>query len=498
MGDQSEHSLLSASGASRWTRCYGSIALESTQPNKGSRYAAEGTAAHGLAAYLLSGQPNKEITPELIERMTAMEVPKVEASYFIGQTIEADGETFEVTVDFATHVQSYVNYVKSLDGILLVETRVNYANWLGVPQALAWGTSDAIAIHHGAEIITIDSDGYLVDTLGLPGTHHETATGEFFYTGRLLATCADLKFGAGVAVYPERLEQGMLYTGGALNEIELMTEVLDTDIIRIVIHQPRIGEGAPAEWYITVGDLKRWLKVEAAMAAQHAVKLFDDLQTNTTDEHRAIFINAIANELTPGDKQCKFCRAKAICPALTQLVVNTVANEFVDLDALETSLPKTLSAKMDVKALTPVELADKMRVTDLIEGWIKAVRGAVETDLLAGQPVPGYKLVRGKAGNRSWADVGAALKTLKRVLGAKDAVEPETPISPTKAEKFVKAGKMTDRQWKALCENVTQSEGGISVAREDDKREAYVPQAVTEAAFQPIEAGEADDLSHLL
>jgi hypothetical protein len=495
MGDASEHSLLSASGASRWTRCYGSIALESTVPNRGSKYAAEGTAAHGLAGYLLDGQPNKVITEELIDRHKT-DVCAVDhyAEAWLGVTLEADGENFEITHDFARHVQFYVDYVKSLDGILLVETKVNYANWLGVPTETAWGTSDAIVIHDGSEEITIDEDGYCAENLGLEG-HND------YRTGRLLATCADLKFGAGVPVYPERLEQGMLYTGGALNEIELMTEVLDTDIIRIVIHQPRIGEGAPAEWYVTVGELKKWLKVEAAMAAQHALTLVGRLRTiiddNLGDPAEAA-VEITRNELTPGDKQCKFCNAKAICPALTQLVVNTVANEFVDLDALETTLPKTLSAKMDVKALTPVELADKMRVTDLIEGWIKAVRGAVETDLLAGQPVPGYKLVRGKMGSRKWVDVGAALKTLKRVLGAKDAVEPETPISPTTVEKFVKAGKITERQWKAICENVTQSEGGISVAPESDKREAYVPQAVTEAAFQPIEAGEADDLSHLL
>lgn len=488
MGDQSEHSLLSASAGSRWTRCYGSVALESTQPNKGSKYAAEGTAAHGLAAFLLSGQPNKEITQELLER-TMFHGPT--ADLWIGQTITADGQEFEVTAEFAEHVQAYVDYIRSLGGMLLVETKVNYANWLGVETSLAWGTSDAIVIHDGDETITIDANGYEVPESVLAGIDSNE-----FISGRLIATCADLKFGAGVPVHPERLEQGMLYTGGALNDIELMTEVFDTDIIRIAIHQPRCGEGAPAEWYITVGELKKWLKVEAAMAAQHAVKLYNDYMSDDVYDPLVV-ADRVKNDLTPGDKQCRFCNAKAVCPALTQFVVNTVANEFVDLDALETTLPKTLSAKADVKSLTPIELADKMRASDLIEGWLKAVRGAVETELLAGQPVPGYKLVRGKAGSRKWADEGAALKTLKRVLGAKDATVPETPISPTQAEKFVKAGKMSERQWKALCENVTQAEGGISVAREDDKREAYVPQAVTEAAFAPIEAGDADDLSHL-
>ena len=50
------HSKLGASGAKRWLTCPGSVALSEGMPNKSSKYAIEGTAAHQLAEEcLLSG-----------------------------------------------------------------------------------------------------------------------------------------------------------------------------------------------------------------------------------------------------------------------------------------------------------------------------------------------------------------------------------------------------------------------------------------------------------
>lgn len=491
MGDASEHSLLSASGAARWTRCYGSVALESTQPNPPSKYAAEGTAAHGLAAYLLSGQPNKEITEHMLEVLGTDHYHVSTADKWIGQTIIADGMPFEVDADFAEAVQRYVDYVRSLPGELLVETRVNYANHLGVPTDLAWGTSDAIVIHDGSEIITITADGYLcVDEAGRRevGMHHVGE--ETFHTGRLIATTVDLKFGAGVPVYPDNNEQGMLYTGGALNDIELMHEVRPTDIIRIVIHQPRIGEGEPLEWYITVAELRMWLKTEAAMAAQHAVKLVEKVRDNaeTTGDISAI----VATSLTPGDKQCRFCKAKAVCPAIYKTVVESVAGGFVDLDnPTNGTVAKAISATQRPLAdLSNDDLAKRMKLTDMAERWINEVRSLVEVKLLAGETIPGFKIVQGKKGARSWADDEKALKKLKTVLGAKYAAQPVKPVSPTTVEGMVKRGDVTERQWKALQDMIVQKEGGKHVAREDDPRPA-ISCGPDVSAFTAIEDDDA-------
>lgn len=457
MGELSEHSLLSASGAVKWVPCNGSLALESVEPNSSSTFANEGTAAHGLAAYLLSGVVNKEITKALLMNLPGEMSSGRAASDFIGETIIAEGQAFVVDQDFADHVQAYVDYVLSeaQDGALQVESRVNYASFLGVPEDMAWGTSDVIIVKE-TELVVID-----------------------------------LKFGKGVQVYAAGNPQAKLYALGAYNEVE---GYADIKTVRWVIAQPRIGHDG---WYdedsCTIDELKMWGKTTAAMAAQHALKMHADL-------HRAAAAGepytVPVSELNPGDKQCRFCRAKASCPALTEFVVKSVAGDFVDLDAADRkSLPK-LASSAGVSHLSHVELAEKMRAAPLIEAWLKDVRAKVESLLLASETVPGYKLVRGKKGNRQWANPAEAAKRLKRYLGAALAMQDPEPISPTAAEKLLlKSGQA--RAYSVLEKSfIKQSDGGISVAPDSDKREAYDPTPSVEA-FSPIEEGDADDLSFL-
>lgn len=452
MGDQSEHALLSASGAPRWTRCYGSVALESLVPNRGSSYAREGTAMHGVGAYLLSGEPNREVTMDLLRHMPSSPTVAVD---FVGQVIEVEGDFIFFDEELAEAVQTYVNLCRDLAGdspLVFVEERVNYASALGVPEALAWGTSDFGTI--------------LLAERELVGI--------------------DLKGGKGVLVTAENNEQQMLYAVGLYEKVKAFADI---DTVRMIICQPRI-EGGVTEHVITVKELMAWAKTHAAMAAQHAVKIYTQHVDLATHE----LISPIPLDvLTPGDKQCRFCNAKAICPKLTQEVVNTVADDFIDLDNPEKgTLPKTLAAKIDVKSLPLASLAEKMRALPLIEAWIKDVRGAVESHLLQGDEVPGYKLVQGKKGARAWADKEAAAKRLKTYLGAKDAMKPAEPISPTEAEK-----RLSPKQYAALekLQLITQADGGISIAPAEDKRPAYLPAVADD--FENLE-GEAGDLSHLV
>lgn len=451
MGEQSEHALLSASGAPRWTRCYGSVALESLVPNRGSSYAREGTAMHGVGAYLLSGKPNREVPQSLLDNMAG--VPTTAAD-FVGFVIEVEGDFIFFDDDLAKAVQEYVDLCRSIAGdspLVFVEERVNYASALGVDEALAWGTTDFGTI--------------LLAERELVGI--------------------DLKGGKGVLVTAENNEQQMLYAVGLYEKVKAFAEI---DTVRMIICQPRI-EGGVTEHVITVKELMTWARTHGAMAAQHALMLCKVVEQGGSPATSQLLMDS----LTPGDKQCRFCNAKAICPKLTQEVVNTVADDFVDLDNPEKgTLPKTLAAKIDVKALGLEALAEKMRACDLIEAWIKDVRAAVETHLLEGQQVPGYKLVQGKKGARRWSDAEAAAKRLKTYLGAKDAMKPAEPISPTEAEK-----RLTPKQYGALVKLglIAQADGGISVAPESDRRPAYIPVSVDD--FENLE-GEAGDLSHLV
>ena len=118
-----------------------------------------------------------------------------------------------------------------------------------------------------------------------------------------------------------------------------------------------------------------------------------------------------------------------------------------------------------------------MSTTDLIEAWCKAVRAKVEAELLAGNSVPGFKLVQGRRGARKWADLTAAEQALKAMRLKVEEMYDLSLISPTTAEKLHKAGTIGPRQWPKLQTLVVQPEGMPSVAPESDKRPALAVQA---------------------
>lgn len=182
----------------------------------------------------------------------------------------------------------------------------------------------------------------------------------------------------------------------------------------------------------------------------------------------------------PGEKQCRWCPGKATCP---ELAAKVQAETLADFDEV------TPPANPD-----PVEsddqLAAKMSLVDLIEQWCKAVRGEVERRLLAGTPVPGWKLVQGKRGNRAWISKEVAEQTLRDMRIKHEAMYDYSVISPTTAEKRVKEGEIGPRQWKKLQELITQAEGKPSVAPESDKRPALDIKPLVEMFNDQIEVSD--------
>lgn len=206
------HALFSPSAAHRWMACPGSLALSQGIADKGSAHAAEGTAAHELAARCLSGG--------------------LDALGFKGQTIEADGRAFTVDDEMAGHVQVYLDNVReyAARGHLMVEQRVEFSRWIG--QADQFGTSDAIVVCDGGQELQVH----------------------------------DLKYGRGVKVDAEHNAQLMLYALGALD----LVEPLGWDAparVRLVIHQPRLQH--LSEWDCSVAELLDFANC-AKYAAQQA------------------------------------------------------------------------------------------------------------------------------------------------------------------------------------------------------------------------------------
>ena len=242
----------------------------------------------------------------------------------------------------------------------------------------------------------------------------------------------DAKFGRGVAVDAEENPQLMMYAAAAYVEHEL---AYDFRRVRMMIVQPRLN--ASPEWTIPVTELNEFME-----EVQFSAEL-----TRQPDA-----------PLVPSAKGCQWCRAKATCPAITKTV----------MDDFDTVVPETADER---------DLARIMANADMIEKWVKAVRAEVERRLLAGEPVPGYKLVQGKKGNRQWADPDAAEETLKSMRIKHDQMYDYKLASPTSIEKLAKAGDVGPRQWAKIQDLITQSEGQPSVAPESDKRPALVTSA---------------------
>lgn len=282
------------------------------------------------------------------------------------------------------------------------------------------------------------SDGCLLIEQRLPIgqiTNEEGATG----TGDAVILLGDelqvhdLKFGRGVEVYAAENEQLMMYALGALYQYEALGPFTR---IRLCIHQPRRDHFD--EWDCTVADLR---------AFEQRAK--DSLGGTT---------------LNPGDKQCRFCKAKAECPAL---VGHISALVFDDLDALtgEATEPAPLTE------CKPNLLSTFMSKLDLIDAWCMAVRAAVEVKLFAGEAVPGYKLVEGKRGNRKWSDEEEVAKALKSMRLKHEQMYEYSLISPPKAEKLLKE---TPKRWEKVQALITQADGKPSVAPESDRRPTLV------------------------
>lgn len=242
----------------------------------------------------------------------------------------------------------------------------------------------------------------------------------------LLHVC-DLKYGMGVRVDAENNPQGMLYALGAFAENNF---IFDIKTIKISIIQPRLDH--ISEWQISVEELLRW----AEWVSQRAEATKDP--------------NA---DRTPGEKQCRFCKAKASCKALMEYTEAVIMADFDDLD-----MPSA-------NTLTDEQMRVAMEAKPLIEGWLSAIEAQIKDRLESGTGFAGFKLVEGRS-LRQWANEMSAAEALEEILGAETAYTKKL-LSPSQAEKAL--GKTRKAE---IADLITKPTGKPTLAPESDKRPA--------------------------
>lgn len=428
--------LFSPSKAEGWFACAGRPVMEAPFPDTGNDSSREGTARHGACAYALRN-PDFDIVD-----LVGYYVRLADGHVFMPNVDDDLTGCMEYLEDWVEEDQDYIDTVRALaeGGDLFVEQQVDFRRFIECTDpADGFGTGDAIVLkplgdgRH--ELIVVDrKTGY-----------HEVPV--------------------------ERNKQLLLYALGAYDEHSL---VYDIARVRLIIHQR-----SAREWDCSAEDLLQFAQEarSRAISVQNAVAMHGKVPAA---EWNATFLNQ-----EPSEDACRYCKAMATCPSMQKKVQDTVGADFEEMAAGEVEL--------NAEGASDAELSTCMAATGLIEDWIKAIRAEVERRLLAGQQVPGFKLVLGKAGNRAWRDTEVVETTLKSMRLRVEEMYDLKLITPTTAEKLTKGDKpvIGPKQWKKLQDHITRAEPKPSVAPESDKRERYAPAPAADD-FQPV-ADEATD-----
>lgn len=423
----SDHAKYAPSGASRWLNCPGSVGLEAELPDTSSHYADEGSCAHDLASQVLRARVNGDFT-ELGDPRN-----------YIGRKIVSGEREFYVDEAMADFVDTYATsamiYSRAPGAVREVEQRVHFGAQLGVGDNEAFGTVDF---------------GVVIPDQGEIQVH-------------------DFKYGMGVKVFAEQNEQMMLYAIGYLNKYNFVGDFTNA---RLVIHQPRLDH--EDEWLIDIADLLAF--------GDHARMVVGAIGGGFETAEGLHYSSSGA--LRPADKSCRFCKAKATCPALRAEVKALVApgasaDDFEDL----TQLP-------DLKVVANDALGAAMDKVGLIEDFCKAVRAEVERRLHAEQdvdsPAGGYKLGDGKRGNRAWKSEEEVEAALKKMRLKADQMYTFKLKGPAPIEKLL--AKDFPRRWAKIKAMYWQPDGKPSVMLKSDPRPAITKQVVLDA-FEDVSDG---------
>lgn len=376
----SSHALLAPSGAPTWVYCAGSVEAQRGKRDRSSEYAAEGTAAHELAAWCLTEQ--RVPTEKLGVTITVVEPDQI-------YKIQVDEE-------MCHNVQAYVDYIHTLTATRDMVTAVEHRVYTDIDECS--GTADFLAYDQACKQLHV----------------------------------VDLKYGKGHRVEVRDNLQAIIYGWAAGRGIYEKTQTFPEQIT-LHIFQPRINNVSSHTYTLEefAPHVERIRKAAEAALTPGAPR-------------------------TPGDAQCKWCKAKADCPELAAHVHSTVAEAFPVIDD---------------EPVAPDALAEAMSRVDMVKQWVKAVEEKAFDVLRQGLDLPGFKLVAGRS-TRKWGQgedkVLAELKRRKLRVG---------DITETKLCSIAQLEKKLGREAfaKKVADLVIKPEGKPAIAREDDARPAFNP-----------------------
>ena len=394
-GNNDVHALLSPSGAEKWLACSASLACEKDIPNTSGKAAVTGTACHTIAEMHLNQYIKGTALP--LEREVGAYVLD-EGKGQIKALISPMKGAVLITADMIEQVRKYTDYCKAIIDVATyakLEMRVNLTEVLhpGYEGVETFGTADLVAVQ------------------------------ELANTDEHMLIIGDLKTGRH-RVEAKENKQLMLYALGVYRRLKRRYNIT---VVRLVIFQPYAG-GA-SEWDISVEGLELFAK----FAQKRALLALDAYSRGKK--------NLKASDFKPSVDGCQWCRFSEQCAVRTKTVNSVLAEELEDDFVLE---------------LKPEQLVAEYEKLPLLRQHIDKVEKAMAAALHSGKKVPGYKLVKGKMGNRAWKDA----EKVAELYG--DKLTKEVLMSPTEAVKVIPEEELKDF--------ITRKPGAPCVATADDKR----------------------------
>lgn len=387
------HAQLSPSSAVRWLSCPASVIAvrDSGIPDKPSVYAAEGRHAHEIAEIVAAHRLGMISDYEYQKRRSDWE----------SRWDDQWGDTVDQSM-MLDHARSYADLLAAYAAELpqsLVMLELSMST--GIPGC--WGTADAVIVSPSRFVVV------------------------------------DYKYGKGVAVRPAGNPQPMLYALGAL---EQFADVYDPHDVTMVIFQPRVSDGTPAEAEISTDDLRTWRRQISPIAEQAL-------------EPGAPF--------GPSVDACRFCPISGQCRAQRD---HALATDF--------GSPEIMSAD---------EIAESLGRVAEIRQWLDALeKVALDKTYSRGESLPGWKVVR-SGGRRKINDPDAAIERL--VAAGHDRER----VSSTKIAGLGELDKITggkDSLAELLGDLLGQTEGRPALVPESDPRDSVSPTSDAQQTFSVV------------
>ena len=401
----SEHALFSPSAAHRWIACPGSFAYPGNTEDSES------------SVYADDGTASHEFAATVLKSGNGVE-------FFLGTSCVVNGKTYTLDEERADFIGVYIDACRQLGfgKLHFVEHWVDTSEWLGEGQG---GTVD---------FGVIDPD---------------------------VITVADLKYGMGEKVeafytLPDGTvvpnEQLGIYAAGLLRDAQLLGYT--PTHARLMVVQPRLGH--ISEYIFDVIDILALMQRAKAAAATAIQALVSQPA-------------AAQQWMSPGEKACRWCKAKSECPALQKWASDAVRADF-----------ETITEPKDIAPVS--DLSAAMRAVPLVRLWCDAVEASAIEHVQAGESVIGsdgqpMKFVEGKLGKRRWAvDPGQVEAALVGQLGDK-AYEPRRVITAPAAGKLLDRKKTKNLWTDIFAPMITRSPGRPMLALGSDPRPVFTGSA---------------------